>query len=83
VPNLDEKPTLAEQLLDLFHETRQYEMIAKKPSISEAIVWIDAIMSSFPDKKLKKKDLLPYWGILFKKRDDLRFAVETLAVNTK
>jgi MoxR-like ATPase len=86
VTNMAKKPKLAKQLLSIFETSRNEEMISKKPSISEAIVWMDALLKIYdevPDKPLKRAQLGPYWGILFKKQDDLAYAIKNLPAEPK
>ena len=65
---LDDK--LVKQALSAFYEIRQLRGIEKKPSTSELIDWIRALVAGGVNPK-KIKDRIPYAGVLLKKDKDL------------
>ena len=67
-PQLDEH--LLSQVLTAFYKIRNLPMIKKKPSTSEIIDWIQALVHGGynPDRIIKE---VPYVGVLLKKNEDL------------
>ncbi|MBI2877960.1 MAG: MoxR family ATPase, partial [Candidatus Tectomicrobia bacterium] len=69
-------PTIEENLLreclKRFYWVRQFEELRKKPSTSELIDWLQALMSGgiLPEKVEKE---LPFVGSLIKKEEDLDY----------
>ncbi|MFI3253011.1 MAG: MoxR family ATPase [Eubacteriales bacterium] len=67
-PDLNQK--LQDQVLDAFYKIRDLPQIKKRPSTSEIIDWISALLhGGFDGKDLKKQ--VPYLGILLKKQEDI------------
>lgn len=67
-PNLDKK--LLVQAMESFYAIRNMSNIQKKPSTSELIDWIQAlVVGGISPAKIKKE--LPFMGVLLKKNEDL------------
>ena len=66
--NLDDN--LLDQVLEAFYRIRKLPQIKKKPSTSEIIDWIQALVHGGvnPDRIVKE---VPYLGILLKKNEDI------------
>lgn len=62
--------TLCEKALEAFYELRKMDEIQKKPSTSELLDWIQALMISGADLD-KLKDRMPFIGVLLKKNQDI------------
>jgi MoxR-like ATPase len=71
-PNI--KSTLLKDALDSFYTLRKIEDFRKKPSTSELIDWIQALMASGLDGKIKNGEI-PFLGTLIKKETDLDYYV--------
>lgn len=67
-PDLENQ--LLQQILDVFYRIRQLSQINKKPSTSEIIDWIQALMYAGMDAHRIKSEL-PYLGVLLKKNEDI------------
>ena len=67
-PDLDDK--LLTQVLEAFYKIRQLPQIKKKPSTSEIIDWIQALVHGGVDPKRVVKEV-PYLGVLLKKNEDM------------
>ena len=67
-PRLDEH--LLSQVLSAFYKIRALPQIKKKPSTSEIIDWIQALIHGGvnPDRIVKE---VPYLGVLLKKNEDM------------
>ena len=67
-PDLDER--LLTQVLEAFYKIRQLPQIKKKPSTSEIIDWIQALIHGGydPDRVVAE---VPYLGVLLKKNEDI------------
>ena len=67
-PDLDER--LLTQVLEAFYRIRQMPQIKKKPSTSEIIDWIQALIHGGydPDRVVAE---VPYLGVLLKKNEDI------------
>ena len=67
-PDLDDK--LLTQVLEAFYKIRQLPQIKKKPSTSEIIDWIQALIHGGydPDRVVAE---VPYLGVLLKKNEDI------------
>ncbi len=66
-PDIDNK--LLTEALKKFYLIRQYDMLRKKPSTSELIDWIQALIAGgIPVKKIR--DEMPFLGTLLKKQED-------------
>ena len=74
--NLDER--LVKQALAAFYWVRELREIEKKPSTSELVDWLRALMAGGVDPKRIAKEI-PFAGVLLKKDKDLR----TLARNRR
>lgn len=68
-PNLDRR--LLEQSLQRFYWLREQGGLRKRPSTSELIDWIGALMRAGLDAKALKKDF-PFLGVLLKKEEDIK-----------
>ena len=68
IPNLDEH--LLDQVLTAFYKIRSLPQIKKKPSTSEIIDWLQALIHAGinPDRVMKE---IPYLGVLLKKNEDI------------
>ena len=67
-PDLDGK--LLTQALEAFYRIRQMPQIKKKPSTSEIIDWLRALVHEGVDPKRVVKEV-PYLGVLLKKNEDM------------
>ena len=67
-PSLDE--ALLTQVLEAFYRIRQLPSIKKKPSTSEIIDWLQALVHGGVDPKRVVKEV-PYLGVLLKKNEDM------------
>jgi MoxR-like ATPase len=67
-PNI--KNSLLKDALDTFYTLRKIDDFRKKPSTSELIDWIQALMASGLDGKIKDGDI-PFLGTLIKKETDI------------
>ena len=67
-PDLDDK--LLTQALEAFYRIRQMPQIKKKPSTSEIIDWLRALVHEGVDPKRVVKEV-PYLGVLLKKNEDM------------
>lgn len=66
----DVNETLVEKAMEAFYEIRNTKEIQKKPSTSELLDWIQALMISGVDLDTIK-DKIPYLGVLLKKNQDI------------
>ena len=62
--------TLCEKAMEAFYEIREMKDIQKKPSTSELLDWLQALIISGVDVNTIK-DKIPYLGVLLKKNQDL------------
>ena len=62
--------TLVEKAMEAFYDIRNMNEIQKKPSTSELLDWIQALMISGVDFQ-KIKDEIPFEGVLLKKNEDI------------
>ena len=67
-PDIDEE--LVEQAMKAFYQLRELDDVQKKPSTSELLDWIQALIISGIDVSKIVSDL-PYPGVLLKKNEDL------------
>ncbi|MDO4860602.1 MAG: MoxR family ATPase [Bacillota bacterium] len=67
-PDIDE--VLVERAMKAFYKIRELDDIQKKPSTSELIDWIQALITSGVDVGKIVKEM-PYPGVLLKKNEDL------------
>jgi len=67
-PNIERK--LLRECLKKFYWIRQFDMLRKKPSTSELVDWIQALMVGGVSIK-KIEDELPFIGTLLKKKEDI------------
>ncbi len=71
--DIDEK--LCENALEAFYEIRKMNDLQKKPSTSELLDWLQALMvSGVKVKDLKEK--MPFVGVLLKKNEDIEIMHE-------
>ena len=63
-------PDLDDKLLEAFYKIRQLPQIKKKPSTSEIIDWLQALVHGGVDPKRVVKEV-PYLGVLLKKNEDM------------
>ncbi len=61
---------LCEKAMEAFYEIREMKDIQKKPSTSELLDWLQALIISGVDAETIK-DKIPYLGVLLKKNQDL------------
>lgn len=66
--NIDQK--LCQKALEAFYEIRKMEEIQKKPSTSELLDWIQALMISGVDIENLSSEM-PFVGVLLKKNQDI------------
>ena len=67
-PDLDRR--LLDQVLEAFYRIRQLPQVKKKPSTSEIIDWIQALVHGGVDPSRVVKEV-PYLGVLLKKNEDM------------
>lgn len=70
----DIKGSLLNNALESFYTLRKIDDFRKKPSTSELIDWIQALMASGLDGKIKDGEI-PFLGTLIKKETDIDFYV--------
>ena len=70
----DIKSALLKESLETFYTLRKIDDFRKKPSTSELIDWIQALMASGLDGKIKDGEI-PFLGTLIKKENDIDFYV--------
>lgn len=75
-PNI--KNNLLKDALETFYTLRKIDDFRKKPSTSELIDWIQALMASGLDGKIKDGDI-PFLGTLIKKENDIDYYVSRYA----
>lgn len=73
-PNIEKK--LLRECLKKFYWIRQFDLLRKKPSTSELVDWIQALMVGGVSIK-KIEDELPFIGTLLKKKDDIDVVVNS------
>lgn len=66
----DLEHTLTEQVLDAFYRIRELPQIKKRPSTSEIIDWISALVHGGYDPSLLTEEV-PHLGVLLKKQEDI------------
>ncbi|MFR4019567.1 MAG: MoxR family ATPase, partial [Clostridia bacterium] len=66
--NIDQK--LCQKALEAFYEIRKMDEIQKKPSTSELLDWIQALMISGVDIENLSSEM-PFVGVLLKKNQDI------------
>ena len=67
-PDLDKK--LLREALKKFYWIRQFDMLRKKPSTSELVDWLQAlVVGGIPPKKVEAE--IPFIGTLLKKKEDI------------
>lgn len=71
-PNI--KNSLLKDALETFYTLRKIDDFRKKPSTSELIDWIQALMASGLDGKIRDGDI-PFLGTLIKKETDIDYYV--------
>ncbi len=79
-PDIDAK--FVSQCLVRFFWLRDQPEIRKKPSTSELVDWIGALVRGGIDQKQLEKDL-PFLGVLLKKENDLQAYKNSLRKNTR
>ena len=67
-PDLDDR--LLTQVLEAFYKIRQLPAIRKKPSTSEILDWVQALVHGGVDPSRVVKEV-PYLGVLLKKNEDM------------
>ena len=67
-PDLDRR--LLDQVLEAFYRIRQLPQVKKKPSTSEIIDWLQALIHGGVDPSRVVKEV-PYLGVLLKKNEDM------------
>jgi len=73
-PDLDKK--LLKECLKKFYWIRQFDMLRKKPSTSELIDWVQALLAAgISPAKLEKE--LPFLGTLLKKKEDIDLVTQS------
>ena len=70
--------TILQQALTAFYWVRELRGLEKKPSTSELVDWLRALVAGGVDPDCIKRDI-PFAGVLLKKDKDLR----TLAQNKR
>ncbi len=67
-PDIDKK--LVREALKKFYWIRQFDMLRKKPSTSELVDWLQALIVGGVSPKLIEKEI-PFMGTLLKKKEDI------------
>jgi len=67
-PDLDRR--LLDQVLEAFYKIRQLPQIKKKPSTSEILDWVQALVHGGVDPSRVVREV-PYLGVLLKKNEDM------------
>ncbi|NLX87861.1 MAG: MoxR family ATPase [Syntrophomonadaceae bacterium] len=79
-PNLEKK--LLEQAMEAFYMLRSLPNIQKRPSTSELIDWLQAlVVGGIAPHRIKKE--LPFLGVLLKKNEDLDMILQQLSGRTQ
>jgi MoxR-like ATPase len=78
-PHIDKK--LLDQAMEAFYTIRGLDQIQKKPSTSELIDWLQALVVSGIDPNRIRKEY-PFMGVLLKKNEDLAHLLDRLAGKT-
>lgn len=73
-PEIDKK--LLRECMKKFYWIRQFDMLRKKPSTSELIDWIQALMAGGIQPSAVEKEL-PFLGALLKKKEDTDLVVQS------
>ena len=79
-PNLDKR--LLEQAMETFYMLRNLNNIQKKPSTSELIDWLQALVVGGISPSKIKQDM-PFLGVLLKKNEDLDLLLNGLQAKTQ
>ena len=66
----EDRDNLLDQVLEAFYRIRSLPQIKKKPSTSEIIDWIQALVHGGVDPRRVVKEV-PYLGVLLKKNEDM------------
>ncbi len=73
-PDLEKK--MLKEVLKKFYWIREFDMLRKKPSTSELVDWIQALIASgMPAKSIEKE--IPFLGSLLKKKEDIDIVQKT------
>jgi MoxR-like ATPase len=81
--HFDELPgTLLKASLDAFYKLRAIDGLRKRPSTSELIDWIAALLAHGVDEATLDKDV-PFIGVLLKREQDLAAALKRLSTQRK
>jgi MoxR-like ATPase len=73
-PEIEKK--LLRECLKKFYYIRQFDMLRKKPSTSELIDWIQALMAGgVPVSRIEKE--IPFLGTLLKKKEDVDLVAQS------
>jgi MoxR-like ATPase len=79
-PNLEKK--LLEQAMEAFYMLRSLPNLQKRPSTSELIDWLQAlVIGGIAPHRIKKE--LPFLGVLLKKNEDLDMILQQLSGRTQ
>ena len=79
-PNVEK--SLIKQVMDSFYSIRNVNNLEKKPSTSELIDWIQAlVIGGISPQKLKEE--IPFLGVLLKKNEDLDLLLNQLDTGKK
>lgn len=73
---------LLERALHAFYRLREVEGVRKRPSTSELIDWIAALLTAGVDPA-SLEERIPYLGVLLKREQDLALALKRLAASGK
>jgi len=79
-PHLDKR--LLEQAMETFYMLRNLNNIQKKPSTSELIDWLQALVVGGISPNKIKQDM-PFLGVLLKKNEDLDLLLNGLQAKTQ
>ena len=79
-PNLSAK--LMKAATDAFYRLRKIDGLRKRPSTSELVDWIAALMASGIEPESLEEDI-PYLGVLLKREQDVSTAIRRLAAMGK
>ena len=73
-PDIDKK--LLKEAMKKFYLIRQFDMLRKKPSTSELVDWLQALIVGGISPKLIEKEM-PFLGVLLKKKEDIEIIKKT------
>ncbi len=73
-PDIEKK--LVKEAMKRFYWIREFDMLRKKPSTSELVDWLQALIAGGISTKLLEKEL-PFLGTLLKKKEDVDLVIKS------